>query len=253
MIAELLVAVCIAIGMMLVLWGVYLRTNNPGVVDVGWGLGILLCGQWYLANEHVSSRIALISLLLLIWGGRLTGFLWYTRIKTNHIDRRYLEIANSWKIKREIGFLGNFMIQALLLLLIALPLFFISHDTPWALIDCFFICCIIIGIAGETIADWQLYMFKQAGSGEVCDRGLWYYSRHPNYFFEIMTWVGFALLGFREPYGYIALLSPMLLIVIMVFITGRITERVSLQSKGALYEKYQRETSMIVPLPKRRS
>ena len=75
MFADLTVAALIAFGLMFITWLFYIKSKNPGVVDVSWGLGILLCGQWYLLNEHISLRVALISILLLIWGVRLSGFL----------------------------------------------------------------------------------------------------------------------------------------------------------------------------------
>lgn len=247
MILELIVAAFIAFGLMFITWLFYLRSKNPGVVDVSWGLGILLCGQWYLFNNYASSKVVVAAILLFIWGVRLSGFLWYTRVRPKHVEKRYLDIAKSWKVKQELGFFANFMLQAFLLYFIALPFLFLSPSSTLSLIDNLAILMVIVGIIGEATADFQLYNFKKHIQGAVCDVGLWHYSRHPNYFFEIVTWFGFALFVMPEPNGYIGLIAPLSLIVIMRFITGPITERVSLQSKGESFRKYQETTSMIIP------
>lgn len=249
MLNDYLIALIISSVIMFITWVFYFRSKNPGVVDVSWGLCILASCLWYVSDEYFSVKTVLASGLAVIWCARLSGFLWYTRVRPKHVEKRYLDIAKDWKVKKDIGFLVNFLFQAFLGTLIAFPFLFFMQSSTLTVLDLIATSLVLIGIIGEATADYQLYQFKQSGSGKVCDSGLWRYSRHPNYFFEIVTWFGFSTFVILQPHGYWALLSPVLLILIMKFITGRITERVSLQSKGEEFANYQRRTSMIFPLP----
>ncbi|NIT61610.1 MAG: DUF1295 domain-containing protein, partial [Phycisphaerae bacterium] len=82
---------------------------------------------------------------------------------------------------------------------------------------------------------------------KVCQTGLWNYSRHPNYFFEILLWFGFSLIGLPTRLGWLGLASPITLLLTMKLITGPISERQSLKSKPEVYSRYQKTTSMIIP------
>jgi steroid 5-alpha reductase family enzyme len=106
------------------------------------------------------------------------------------------------------------------------------------------------GTVGETVADRQLSAFRRdpANKAKVMDRGLWRTSRHPNYFFQIVTWVGFALIATAAPWGWLGWLSPILITLSILFVTGiPPTEAQALRSRGEAYRDYQRRTSPLVP------
>ncbi len=108
----------------------------------------------------------------------------------------------------------------------------------------------MVALAGEAVADAQLAAFKRdpASKGQVCQRGLWTYSRHPNYFFEWLIWVAWALFGMASPYGWISILCPLLMFYFLFRVTGiPATEAQSLRSKGEAYRRYQQTTSAFVP------
>jgi steroid 5-alpha reductase family enzyme len=108
----------------------------------------------------------------------------------------------------------------------------------------------LIALTGEAIADWQLDQFKKdpANKGKVCNKGLWNYSRHPNYFFEWLIWVGYFVFALASPYGFIAIISPAIILYLLLNVTGiPATEEQSVRSKGDLYKEYQRTTSAFVP------
>ena len=110
----------------------------------------------------------------------------------------------------------------------------------------------LIAVVGEGVADKQLADFKRdpANSGQVCKRGLWRFSRHPNYFFEWVHWFAYLAIGARmsESIGYAALVGPVVMLVFLVFVTGiPYTEMRALQSKGEAYRQYQRETNAFFP------
>jgi steroid 5-alpha reductase family enzyme len=110
-------------------------------------------------------------------------------------------------------------------------------------------------IAGEALADRQLQRFKAdpANRGAVCQRGLWRYSRHPNYFFEWLVWVAYFVMALASPWGWLTLYCPALMLYFLLRVTGiPLTEQLSLQARGTAYAEYQRRTSAFVPWwPKR--
>jgi Predicted membrane protein len=103
-----------------------------------------------------------------------------------------------------------------------------------------------IGIIGEAIADFQLHRFKKTTSG-ICTSGLWKYSRHPNYFFEFLVWLGISLLFIGNAAFFISLIGPLCVFIILFYITGPYTERCSIERHGDAYKQYQNTTSYFFP------
>ena len=96
----------------------------------------------------------------------------------------------------------------------------------------------------------ELKAFKAdpANHGKVCQNGLWNYSRHPNYFFEFLLWVGFFIAALGSPWGWITLICPLLMLHFLLNVTGiKLSEEYSLKSRGDAYRAYQRSTSAFVP------
>jgi len=112
----------------------------------------------------------------------------------------------------------------------------------------------LIAIGGESLADSQLSAFRNRpeNQGKVCDRGLWKYSRHPNYFFEWMIWVAFAVVALGSTGGWLGTLSPIIMYYLLTQVTGiPPAETQSLKSRGDAYRAYQARTSAFFPLPPR--
>ena len=108
----------------------------------------------------------------------------------------------------------------------------------------------VVAIAGEIAADVQLNAFKSnpANRGKTCRAGLWNYSRHPNYFCEWLIWVCFSLFALDSTYGYLALISPALMLYFLFKVTGiPATEAQALRTRGEEYRRYQQTTSAFVP------
>ena len=252
-----LIAIAVIFIHMSLLWIWYRYTKNPSVVDVGWASGLTIIGMLYLYSSPISSKTILFSLVLLLWGCRLGGYLWFTRIRRNLVDKRYTQLSEQWKISKPLGFLLNFQFQGLLILIVSLPWYFISQipsNNGVSAIDCVLILTALLAISAESIADYQLQSFKKNHPGQVCDVGLWFYSRHPNYFFEWLTWCAFACFAFAAPIGLMAWISPLTLFLIMTKITAPMTEKGSIQSRGELYLQYQKITPMFFPnLSKRKN
>jgi steroid 5-alpha reductase family enzyme len=87
----------------------------------------------------------------------------------------------------------------------------------------------------------------------VCNRGLWAWSRHPNYFFEWLVWVAFFLFALPSPGGWAAIIGPIVILYLLLRVTGvPLAEQQSLRSKGDAYRRYQETTSAFFPRPPRR-
>ncbi len=243
------VVLLVIIAHMSLIWLWYLITNNPSVVDVGWASGLTLSGLIYLSQLALSTRTVVLASFLIMWGARLGGYLWWTRIRQNHVDKRYLALSHSWTIKKPLGFFINFQLQGLLIFIVSISWYFISlsPEKNINLIDSAGLVLFIFSLGLESLADLQLQRFKQSHPRHVCNQKLWRFSRHPNCFFEWIVWCSFTLFALSAPYGVLSLFSPLALYVIMVFITIPITEAESLKSKGEAYLEYQSRTPQFFP------
>lgn len=244
-----LIAVLISLHMTGI-WIWYRISNNPSVVDVGWALGLTLSGLVILNVTPRTVRHDVFSVLLLLWGLRLAIYLWFTRIRKGIVDKRYLTLSQDWKIAKPLGFFLNFELQGLFILMLSVPWFFVylSANTTLSKLDYVAVVLAIVALSAETLADYQLHVFKRAHPGKVCNQGLWFYSRHPNYFFEWLIWLAFSLFALSHPFGWLGLISPLTLYLLMTRITAPMTEDGSLQSRGQAYLDYQQVTPFFFPI-----
>jgi len=232
---------------MLIVWVIAKTMENPSVVDVAWPCGLVIAGFMYLCFAPINLKIILVASILLIWGLRLASHLFFSRIKKGIVDKRYLNLSKNWQIGQWIGFLFHFQLQGWLIFIVSSVFFFISSSPYFYSTDCLGIICCLTGMLGEKISDNQLLKHRQTQSNQICNAGLWYFSRHPNYFFDWLTWLGFAIFGIRAKYGWLSLLSPLTLYFIMLKVTIPITEQGSIESKKDLYLRYQQNTSKFFP------
>ncbi|MEJ2649483.1 MAG: DUF1295 domain-containing protein, partial [Sedimentisphaerales bacterium] len=165
-------------------------------------------------------------------------------------DARYESLHRNPRISAPLYFLIHYLIQGCFQTAVGFVFIFTAQITTLGSIWPKFGFLIWgIGYVGSITADTQLYRFRKNpdNRGKVCQVGLWNYSRHPNYFFEILLWIGFALIGLPVRLGWLGLISPITLLLTMSLITGPISERQSLKSKPDAYRQYQKTTSMIIP------
>lgn len=230
-------------------WLVYRLLKNPSVVDVGWSIGLMVSGLIYICHQPINFRLIVLSSLLMLWALRLGGYLWYTRIRTRDIDKRYLQLSSNWKMAKSLGFFLNFQLQGIFIFIMSTVFLVSAFDSPnyMSFLDYLGSMLVIVGVIGESIADLQLYHFRNTRRGKVCDVGLWHYSRHPNYFFELLVWCGFTLFALHNWYGWVGFISPLWLYIMFTKITIPITERGSIKSKGQGYIDYQKKTAKIFP------
>jgi len=239
---------------MLLTWLIARRLNIYGIVDTVWTyhfgiLAFLYCG---LTGANLDGRCGLVLLVSCIWSLRLGTHL-LLRISSMEDDRRYQKLQLDWGARAPLKMLRFYQYQAIANLVFSLPLLLaIRNPAPLGWLDWIGFSLAIIAILGETVADHQLRRFKQEPEqeGKTCRRGLWRYSRHPNYFFTWLFWLALPCFAVGHPWAWLAWISPLAMYYVLVHLTGiPPTEQQSLQSRGDDYRRYQKETNAFFPGP----
>lgn len=246
-------AACCAI-IMLALWWLGIRQRNFSYVDIGWAANFTLlaviCGMFGAGDPL---RRGLIFGMYGAWSARLALHL-IRRIVGAPEEGRYVTLRQAWGSRGNVNlaFLGFFQFQALLNVVLAAPLLLAAMNPAPALhpLEVLGVAVWMVALLGESIADAQLARFQRLpqSRGRVCRVGLWGISRHPNYFFEWLIWIAYALFAFTAPYGWLALAMPALMLHFLINVTGiKPTEAQALSSKGDEYRRYQQSVSAFVP------
>lgn len=244
----------VALLLMFGLWVLHLRLGNAGVVDVGWtvSIGVQALVAALMGPGDLTRRL-IVGAVGVLWSLRLGTHL-FVRVFGEPEDARYGEIRVRWGGNLALKFLAFFLFQGFLATLLAGP-FFVAAADPSSRLHPFLFAGVVlaaISVIGEGIADAQLRRFRAdpANRGTVCRVGLWGWSRHPNYFFDWLVWCAFVLLALGSPWGWITVVSPMLMLYFLLRVTGiPATEAHAVTSRGEAYRRYQREVSAFVPLP----
>jgi steroid 5-alpha reductase family enzyme len=249
-------AVC---GLMFVLWLIHFPMRNAAIVDAGWSGGLALLGILYASlGNGLAERRWLIGAMAALWGFRLAIHLLSDRILGHPEEGRYQQLRLQWRTNIAFKFLLFFEFQALLCIVLATPFYLAAQNTAPALgvLEYTAAALWLAATAAESLADRQLAAFKRdpANRGKTCRNGLWNWSRHPNYFFEWLIWVAFALFALPATLGWVGLLSPALMLYFLLRVTGiPATEAQALRTRGEDYRRYQQTTSAFFPLPPKRA
>lgn len=244
-----------ALVIMIGCWLLFLWKDNLGFADVGWAPAFLVSGLalFMFGVAPLSLKSTLVAMILL-WSGRLTWHL-LRRFRFNQEDPRYQELRSQWINCGGLvssRALGLYLVQAVLITLLALPFYLVGaqYTLEWGWMPFFAILLWALAFYGEIVADQQLYQFKYhpENDQQVCDVGLWRYSRHPNYFFEWLIWMAFALFAWPTDWGLFAFASPLLMLYLLTRVSGiPQAETQALKTKGEAYRLYQQKTSAFVP------
>jgi steroid 5-alpha reductase family enzyme len=246
-----LIACCV---IMFFVWVWAYKIKNAGVVDIFWSYNFpVIAIILLLFAPGFETRKLLICAMVIIAGGRLGTHLAVRVLKyLRQEEPRYAQIRKEWGKNAEVKMAFFFQMQALSNVLLAIPFFIITMNTAPQLniFEYAGAALWLISVSGEAIADAQLAAFKKnpANKGKVCDIGLWGYSRHPNYFFEWLIWVSYFVFALGSRYGYIAIISPAIILYLLLKVTGiPMTEEQSIRTKGDAFRAYQKRVSVFVP------
>ena len=240
-----------------VLWIRQIFTKNASMADVGWSAGMaLLVGFLALNLDGYWLRKLIIFTLIFIWSVRLSSHLIYRTIKEQKEDSRYARFREGWKHNANRNFFLVYQLQPVFNVILSVP-FIIILSNQSAVIHPLEYLGILVwlgGLVGESIADRQLHVFKKdkANKGKICQEGLWGYSRHPNFFFEWVMWIAYALFALASPNGLFGFIAPAFMLFLLMKVTGiPVIEKYALAKKGEAFKNYMKTTSFFVPLPKR--
>lgn len=251
---ALFVRIALALFVYMNVWfviAVVIKRND--VADIAWGLGFVLMG-WiaFLLSDH-SVRSILVNILVTLWGLRLAWHIARRNLKKPE-DPRYAAWRQQWTHVYLRSYLQIFMLQGFFLSVILFPVLFIHASTPapLTLLDAGGVVVWLLGFFFESVSDRQLQCFLRdpANKGKIMDRGLWAYSRHPNYFGEVLQWWGIFLIALSLPSGSITIIGPLLITFLILFVSG-IPLLEKKYAGRADFEAYKKRTSVFIPLPKR--
>jgi steroid 5-alpha reductase family enzyme len=184
-----------------------------------------------------------------VWAIRLGGYVALRVAGSKSEDARYSKLREEWGAKFQNNMLFLVIPQAPATALLAVSVFTAAHVGfgPIGLRDILGAVVLAIAIAGEGLADEQMRRFKRTAThGALMDRGLWAWSRHPNYFFEWLGWMAYPVIGFdpSRPETWATFVAPVVMFIVLRYGTGvPMLERIMLQSRGDLFRDYQSRVS----------
>jgi steroid 5-alpha reductase family enzyme len=237
-----------------VTFGIGHRIGRYNVVDVAWGLGfIVVAVVSALLGTGDALRRGLVLALVAVWALRLSGFI-YRRSLGHGEDPRYADMLRGAGVGQVM--VKVFLVQAFANWFISLPiqLSAVSGPTPrpWLAVTVAGVVVWLTGLLFEAVGDHQLRVFKSdpAHKGLLMDRGLWAWTRHPNYFGDACVWWGLWLVTLAGWRSLATVLSPALMTYFLVHVTGaRLTEKYMRDRPG--FREYRQRTSFFVPRPQR--
>ena len=262
-----LIAAAVALGLvvwMACAWLTQRAVNNVGWVDVFWTFGtgaaavILSLAP---TGGAIQPRQWLVAALAAVWSIRLGAYIAVRVAGSSEEDRRYRDLRLQWGSGFQRRLLRFVLVQAPVAWLLAMAVS-LAARAPWREItpfDALGALILILAIGGEALADEQMRRFKASGParGAINDRGLWAWSRHPNYFFEWLGWTAYPVILLAHPvvygWGWAAWGAPILMYLVLDRGTGvPPLEAAMLTSRGDAFRDYQARTSRFFPWPPRK-
>jgi steroid 5-alpha reductase family enzyme len=249
------IAVC-----MLLLWLTSIRLRDMSIVDIFWGPGfgvVALVTYALSGGAGVPARRELITVLTVLWAVRLGLYLWSRNHGKGEDPRYTAAYRNRYKSNLHLQtFLRVFLLQGILIWLISMPVQIAQYWLrPLQLGWPAFVGTALwaIGFLFEAISDRQLSRFKKdpANRGKILDRGLWRYTRHPNYFGNACLWWGLFLIACDNPLGALTVFAPLLMTHFLLNVTGKKLLEKRMKRARPEYAAYVSRTSGFFPWPPR--
>jgi len=253
---NLAICAIVTVGMQFSFFLVACTCKFDKVTDFAGGTNFVVLAvlSFVLAGSYHWRQI-LVTVLVILWGLRLSGYLLYRIIKIGE-DERFDD-----KRSDPVRFAVFWVLQAVWVFAVSLPVIFVNAplsitQVNWTPMDIIGLTFFIVGILCETLSDQQKFNFRNDPSnrGKWCQVGFWRFSRHPNYFGEIIIWIGIFLISSSICVGgqWAGVLSPLFTAFILLFLSGipLLEEKSDNRHKEKEeYLEYKRRTSPLIPLP----
>jgi steroid 5-alpha reductase family enzyme len=255
--AVLAYAAIAVAALMFVLWLVSIRLRDVSIVDPAWGpmFGVVAVVAAVSGDGDAARRWLLLGMTLL-WGLRLGSYLLRRKLNEPEEDRRYARMRRAKGERFVLWSLGAiFGLQGLVVLIVSLPIQ--AASVRHAGIGAAVIPGVVlfaVGLAFEAIGDEQLRRFKSdsGNGGQVMDRGLWRYTRHPNYFGDVCVWWGLWLVALPAGDTWWTAVGPAVMTFLLVRVSGKAMLERDIGKRRPGYAEYIARTSGFFPLPPKR-
>ncbi|MFP3905544.1 MAG: DUF1295 domain-containing protein [Acidimicrobiales bacterium] len=255
---DVLIASALAIaGLMLVVWVISVVVGDASIIDLVWGLGFVIVAWVTVAvGDGDPTRALLIAGLVTVWGLRLSGYLSWRNLGSGE-DKRYQAMRRKWGARFAlVSLVTVFLTQGVLMFVVSLPVQLAGAAAEPAGLGVLAGIGVVIWLVGfgfETIGDSQLARFKAdpANQGEVMDRGLWRYTRHPNYFGDFCVWWGIFVVAAETGPGRWGVVGPLVMSALLMKYSGVGVLEKSIGKRRPGYAEYARRTSTFFPRPPR--
>jgi steroid 5-alpha reductase family enzyme/predicted DCC family thiol-disulfide oxidoreductase YuxK len=219
--------------------------------DIAWGFGFTILAWSSLTISPPAGLSILINCLITVWSIRLTTHI-YLRNRNRKEDFRYQNMRKSWGQAVNLRiFFQVFLLQGLILYVVALPVLWI-HAHPQEIMASILwlpLSIWLFGFVCEALSDYQLYQFQKdpQNRGKLFTKGLWSYSRHPNYLGEILQWWAIWMVALPLPWGWLLIISPLLLTFLIIKVSGVAPLEEKLKSNPD-FANYAKKTPKLIPL-----
>lgn len=245
--------------------------RDMSVVDIGWGLGIASVAVVLIGRIGERATIQHVAMLVVAaWGVRLGLHVLTRQVSQSEEDWRYKNWRNEWggdvwwRSLLQVFLLQGFLqliMSAAIIIAAASPVADIPKGLP--VVSMVGLALWVIGFYFEAVGDWQLRRFinhkkratvrKKRSRGKraqatIMKKGLWRYTRHPNYFGEVTQWWGVFLIVLPLPNGWLAIFSTLLITYLLLRVSG-IPMLEKKYDNNKEYQRYKKRTSAFIPLP----
>lgn len=243
--------------LMVFTWLVSLIRKDASIVDIIWGFGFVLVAWVSRAvADGNDTRGWILTILTSIWGLRLTGYLAWRNLGKGE-DYRYRAMRKRWGPRFPIISLATvFGLQGVLMFVVSLPVQLGQRDAgpDVGVLAWIGVAVWVIGFGFESVGDAQLARFKAdpANAGIVMDKGLWRYTRHPNYFGDACVWWGLALIAAETDTGRWGIIGAVVMTILLRRVSGVTLLEKSLTKRRQGYTEYVARTSPFIPRPPKR-
>lgn len=237
------------------LWfAISLLIKRNDIADIAWGLGFVAIVFFLFITQAPTLQSVIVYILTVIWGIRLAIHIGF-RSKGKPEDFRYKKWRDEWgKYFVLRSYLQVYLLQGFFMWIISAPIIVVSMTKNQAISPFVLAGSIIwlIGFAFESIGDYQLMIFikQRQNKSDIMQTGLWKYTRHPNYFGEVLVWWGIFLMVLPLEYGLWAIISPIAISFLLLYVSG-IPMLEEKYNHNLAFQEYKKITSAFFPmLPK---
>jgi len=236
---------------MTIFYAISLIKKDSSIVDIGWGLGFIFVAIIsFIIGGNLFPKQIIITSLVFLWGMRLAIYIFF-RNKGKAEDWRYKKWRDDWGKNFAIrAYFQIFMLQGLFMFIISVPIVLVNSNEieTFKLFDIVGSLIWIIGFIFEALGDYQLSQFKKDpdNKGKIMKKGVWKYTRHPNYFGEVTMWWGIFIIALPLTNGIFTIISPILITFLLLKVSGiPLLEKKYKDNKE--YQEYKKMTNAFFP------